>query len=373
MRLAAGAALFVILATANSGGYRYGISDQAFYVPAMAHYVDATLFPRDAVLLEAQTSRTPAYRPVRRARADTGRPACAVRGAVPGHMIGLAVAVWFYGRALGGSAWASAAALALLTFRHRIAKTGANSLEGYFHPRMLAFAIGIAALACVLRRRLWAALVLAMARRPRCIPPRACGLLRWSAWRSWRQLNRTAIWADGRSDRSCRRLCGLAVAGLRLDETWRSVLLEKDYLFPLAVAGLRVGAESALSTVTCSHLPAAPRARTRWRRVSRCFWPACSRSSQDSCCPFRSRPGTSRWLCSCRSTASSGCSTRRSCCTSAWWLMDDLAVRRGRAWRTPLLAAVVLLSAVRGFYVLAIETKRPLVQASLPAGDWRTR
>jgi len=31
----AGAVLFCVLATINSGGYRYGASDQAFYIPAI--------------------------------------------------------------------------------------------------------------------------------------------------------------------------------------------------------------------------------------------------------------------------------------------------------------------------------------------------
>ena len=57
---AAGAVLFVVLATANSGGYRYGVSDQALHVPAMARQLDATLFTRDAELLAAQSSRTAA-------------------------------------------------------------------------------------------------------------------------------------------------------------------------------------------------------------------------------------------------------------------------------------------------------------------------
>ena len=59
-------------------------------------------------------------------------------------------------RSRNGSGWMIAVLALLLTFRHRIAKTGANSLEGYAHPRMLAFALGAVALAYVLRAR-WAA------------------------------------------------------------------------------------------------------------------------------------------------------------------------------------------------------------------------
>ena len=42
---------------------------------------------------------------------------------------------------------------ALLTLRHRITQTGANSLEAYFQPRMLAFALGAWAIAAFLRGR----------------------------------------------------------------------------------------------------------------------------------------------------------------------------------------------------------------------------
>jgi hypothetical protein len=33
--------------------------------------------------------------------------------------------------------------LAALTLRHAIAETGTNTLEGYLHPRQLAFAFGV--------------------------------------------------------------------------------------------------------------------------------------------------------------------------------------------------------------------------------------
>ena len=52
--VAAAGLLFVLLATANSGGYRYGASDQAFYAPAVALRMDPALFPRDRVLFAPQ-------------------------------------------------------------------------------------------------------------------------------------------------------------------------------------------------------------------------------------------------------------------------------------------------------------------------------
>ena len=49
-----GGVVFVLLATANGAGYRYGVSDQAFYIPAVARSIDPTLFPLDGSLIDAQ-------------------------------------------------------------------------------------------------------------------------------------------------------------------------------------------------------------------------------------------------------------------------------------------------------------------------------
>src|SRR5260221_10514065 len=48
------ATVFILLATLNSAGYRYGASDQAFYIPAVLRHLDAALFPQDRVLIDAQ-------------------------------------------------------------------------------------------------------------------------------------------------------------------------------------------------------------------------------------------------------------------------------------------------------------------------------
>ena len=56
-------ALFIALATLNAGGYRYGASDQAFYVPAVQHHLDPSLFPRDWPMLAAQ-DRLNAFTPL---------------------------------------------------------------------------------------------------------------------------------------------------------------------------------------------------------------------------------------------------------------------------------------------------------------------
>ena len=47
-------AAFAVLATLNAGGYRYGVSDQAFYIPAILHHLDPSLYPRDWAMIGAQ-------------------------------------------------------------------------------------------------------------------------------------------------------------------------------------------------------------------------------------------------------------------------------------------------------------------------------
>jgi hypothetical protein len=151
-------------------------------------------------------------------------------------LAGLAAAAIAFGRAARLSPWAIALFLLLLTFRHRIAKTGANSLEGYMHPRMIAFAFGVAALAAALRARFAWAL--------------AAGI----ASAIWHPT--TAFWfaivvgVAALADARWRPVVavGAAVAALAvvwaiasgplsgrleiMDPAWLDVLAEKDYLFP---------------------------------------------------------------------------------------------------------------------------------------------
>src|SRR5262245_59613156 len=55
---ALGAALFFVLVTANSAGYRYGVSDQAFYIPAIQADAQPGLFPRDSAVFGPQAALT---------------------------------------------------------------------------------------------------------------------------------------------------------------------------------------------------------------------------------------------------------------------------------------------------------------------------
>ncbi len=164
-RILSGTALvtaFGILAVFNSGGYRYGASDQAFYVPAIMRHVNPALFPRDRVLISVQDDLLLVTRLLGTIVTATGATvANVVFGAYLIMLLAVAGAGWLFGRALLATRWGAAALVLAMSIRHRVPKTGVNTLEHYFQPRMIAFAVGSAGLAALVRQRTWLALALA--------------------------------------------------------------------------------------------------------------------------------------------------------------------------------------------------------------------
>jgi hypothetical protein len=162
--VSAGFLTFLVLATANGAGYRYGVSDGAAYVPAVLLAENPAAFPRDAPLIRTQGQ----FFVVDEILALIGR----VTGAsmesrfFAAYLLAMA-AVWVGVILIGsslyrgpeGSAphltgwWLTIALAAVVTLRHHIPRTSTNSLEPYFHPRLLAFGFGVIAVAAFLRRR----------------------------------------------------------------------------------------------------------------------------------------------------------------------------------------------------------------------------
>ncbi|NOT27549.1 MAG: hypothetical protein HOP16_15800 [Acidobacteria bacterium] len=159
--------LFGLLATANGAGYRYGVSDQAFYIPVVERSLDSSLFPRDASLIDAQGHLMALDEILATLAIATGLPLEILY--LWGYLLSLAL-VWagivLIGTRVYSSRWALVALGAVLTLRHRIPETSANSLEPYFHPRMLAFGLGLLAVAALLRRRSWMAVALVAVAAP---------------------------------------------------------------------------------------------------------------------------------------------------------------------------------------------------------------
>lgn len=234
-----GGLAFAVVATLNAGGYRYGASDQAFYIPAILHHVDPSLFPRDWAMLGAQgryflvdeivgtlVRVTGWSLPTWFAIAQAMTLAALYAGAV--HL----------GRAVLRSPWALMAWIAALTLRHRIAKTGANTLEGYFHPRMLVFGVGLLALGDVLHGRRWRPVLLLL----------VAGTLHPTTAALFLAIVLVALaWTDAAWRRGVLTASALGVAAAiallatgrgpdltPMDAAWRALVATKDYTFPTA-------------------------------------------------------------------------------------------------------------------------------------------
>jgi hypothetical protein len=153
----AGFVVFVVLATANGAGYRYGVSDEAAYVPAVMLAENPAAFPRDAPLIRTQGQ----YFVIDDILAAIGRATGAsLESRFFGAYLLSMAAVWIGVLLIGSSIYHRRDGLALtialaavVTLRHHIPRTSANSLEPYFHPRLLAFGIGVIASTAFLRAR----------------------------------------------------------------------------------------------------------------------------------------------------------------------------------------------------------------------------
>jgi len=150
--LAAGACAFCVLVLLNVGGYRFGASDQAFYIPVVLQGVDPELFPHFARYMAAQDQLFAFddwLAPVLR-----GTGASVPVAFLAGYLLTLLL---LYGAAVGIGCtlyrtWLSVAGLvAGLTLRHQILDTAVNTLEPYFHPRLMAFGLGLVAVALFLQ------------------------------------------------------------------------------------------------------------------------------------------------------------------------------------------------------------------------------
>ncbi len=238
LALAAGAFAFCLVAILNCGGYRYGVGDQAFYVPAVVQHLDPDLFPRDRHILHVQDRFMLYDDAIAAASRATGTPVPVIFFA--GYLAGMALlfgALVAIGRVMYQSWWAVAMLAALMTLRHRITQTGANSLEAYFQPRMLAFALGAWAIAAYLRGRNAAALAL-VAVAFALHPTTAIWFGIWVAVavfvseRTWR-IPLAALGALA----ACAAIWAVTYGPLRghldrMDPLWASAMAGKDYIFP---------------------------------------------------------------------------------------------------------------------------------------------
>jgi hypothetical protein len=228
----------VVLATMNAAGYRYGASDQAFYIPAILRHLDPALFPRDAVLIDSQ-SRLIAFD-------EVGAAIVRSTGLSLQHLFLVfyvatllllyAGTVWIASR-LYRTEWTAVALAAALTLRHAIAKTGANTLESYFHPREMAFALGLLAIGAFLDRR-WFLIPTLVALGALFHPTTAVWFGVWLSIAAWARATRHRGAVAACVTAGAAALAALVLAGplagrfVRMDAEWLAAIGPKD-LFPL--------------------------------------------------------------------------------------------------------------------------------------------
>jgi len=376
----AAALAFCLVATLNAGGYRFGVADQAFYLPAIQRHLDPASFPRDRLIIDDQDRLNVFTALVAAGVRRTGVPQEAWFAATYVAALLLlfsgAVAI---STALGASRWAIVAVTAALTLRHRVGVTGVNTLESYGHPRMLAFGIGLWAALAVLRGRTWLAVGLTGAAFV-VHPTTAIWFGVWVGVAALAGDRRNRPWLAAGAAAAAVVAAWATLAGplqaqvVTMDAEWRGVIGQKDYLFPsewrvsgwamaaayvAAVAGVFlarrhrgwtvdgegawVAGLGALIVVFAVSVPltAAGVALVVQLQVSRIFW-------------MLDVAGTIYVACA---------------------LADGTVRRAGpAARRRGLIVATCLVTAAasRGVYVKWIEhPERPVVRWSLPADDWQ--
>jgi hypothetical protein len=226
---------FALLATLNAAGYRYGVGDQAGYIPSILRHLDGRLFPRDSALLDAQ-SRLFVFDELL-ARAIGIVPASLEAWFLALYLLTLVLLYAGLIRVstrLLVSRWSIAAFVVVCAVRHRIAKTSANTLEGYFHPRQLAFAIGLLGLGETLRARPWTALA-AAAISVAVHPMTGLWFVVWIGVALFVEQPRLRRVLTAGGAAGLVAGIGLLAAGFlpltRMDDAWLATLAGKDYLF----------------------------------------------------------------------------------------------------------------------------------------------
>ena len=376
--LAAAGLLFVLLATVNSAGYRYGVSDQAFHVPAVVRALDPAAFPRDAALLDSQARFMLFDDGVALVVRTTGWSLEAVF--FIGYLVTaglLWTGILLIGRQLLRSPAATLLLGAAVTLRHRIPRTSANSIEPYFYPRTLAFALGVLAIAALLRRRRGPALLLVSAS--------ALVHVTTGAWFAV-LIGVACLWLSGRVRRlqigAVAAACAALVAAwltasgrlpllIRpIDATWLDVIGTKDSLFPtdwplwawLANLGLPV------ALLVIHH----------WRgRLG-------TRSDEDRALVTGAMALTALFLVTIPLVAARWALPTQLQISRVFWLIDFVTLMYGVALVAELsrqpharvslrvaAAAMVALSMARGAFVMLSEyAERRMFQVTLPASDW---
>jgi hypothetical protein len=374
--LAAAGLLFILLATASAGGYRFGVSDQAFHVPAVVRALTPAAFPHDASLLDAE-ARLMVFDDIVAAAVRTSGLSIETIFLL-GYLVTTAllwVGLVLLARTIYGSAWSLLLLGAIVTLRHRIPRTTVNSFEPYFYPRTLAFALGVLGIAAVLRRRPWFAVA---ATGAAVVAHATTGL--------WFVVVVAVAWM--RLDSRVRRLAWAGVAGVLvvaawmalsgrlasslapMDGTWLAVMADNNSLFPTEWPAWAWAVNLALPVV----LFGIHRARVR-RQSSRVEDEAVVWGALALVAVFVASLPLVAW----RWTLPTQLQFSR-----VFWLIDFLVAlygvaliddlvrhRSSRSTLSRIALAVLAIALLRGTFVMRREhPERALFQVTLPVSDW---
>jgi hypothetical protein len=366
---------FAVLATANAAGYRYGVSDQAFYIPVVVRALDASTFPRDAGLIDAQGHLMLSDEMLAATARLTGLSLDVLF--LGAYLLSLAV-IWtgltLIGSRVYGSTWVTLVLAAAFTLRHRIPRTSANSFEPYFHPRMLAFGVGTLALAALLRRRDWMAVAVVG----------VSALLHVTTGLWFAVLVGTALMV---LDRTWRRVgaAGLLAVGVGLgwalsvgplngrlavmDAVWLQAVASKDSLFATQWPAWAWAANLALLAV----LWGAHRYRIAAGRAH----------AVDGALVWGATALVGIFLATLPAVAAGQVFLTQLQTSRVFWIVDFLAmvyllaalaehVAQQTRLAATLAGAVIALSIVRGIYVMGVEhPERSLFAVHVPASPWQ--
>jgi hypothetical protein len=366
------AAVFVLLATLNAAGYRYAASDQAFYIPAVVRHLDPAVYPRDAPLIDSQAKLTVVDEAVAGVVRSTGvslQHLFLVLYITA--LLLLAGAAARIGSRIYRSGVTAAALVAALTLRHAIAKTGANTLEAYFHPRQLAFALGLWGVALFLERRerAWPILLAGAA----LVHPTTAvwfgvwlGVAAFAGRPRWRLplVVAAAALAIGAAIAAARGL--LSPALVRMDPEWLAAIGDKD-LFPLAWP----------ANVWLTNLAAVPVIVMAWRARRR----AGLLIDGETPLVLGAAALVVLFLCWLPFDAAHVALAVQAQAARVFWLLDVFGTVYLIWWlaeaspsrRPPLILALVLASSIaRGVFACFIEfPDRPIFAVDIQPADWR--
>ena len=368
---------FAVVVTANSAGYRYGVSDQAYYVPAILAKLTPGLFPRDVAMLEAQGRFSVFDDVLALVVRATGLslPALFAIGYACTVVL-FAGATLLIGRAVYHSAWSGAALLAALALRHQVLGTGVNSFEGYFHPRVLAFAVGMLAVAALLRGRRGSAAAAAVASIV-IHPTTGAWFALWVAVSllvnaGGRRLFWTAsvVLALGVVATAAG---GSALGGsfIVMDDAWLDAIRSKRYLFPTSWAA-GTWAVNALGTLAVVGVYG-------WRRRTGRVMPG-ERGVVWGCLALvavflASLPFIAAHLAIAVQLQTSRVFWHVELLATVYlvWALVDVPLERGAPWALAGRTLVIVLAAAgiaRGCYILRVQFDRPLARVGLVQDDW---